>query len=630
MKDKKTLYQRVLTRPGAVVTRCDATRTCLVKDKQEVPPFTIFYVYKREKNGKVQLLVGPNARGTLSGFVNAAHTIEWQHGLVLSFEKRAGRERVLFFDKRDPMLTFLADGQMTDRLKKTYAAVDKGEPSPFPEVIAVEPNEYVDIRKQFYLLPVLKADGETIRVAGKRKRTNVVEVASVTRTLTPKAPQTSTRSNNLLKDYRSAIVFVIDASGSMQREIDSTRQALLDIYQRVETEKLQDKVRFGLIGYRDDPKEVQGIEYLSKVFVDPAGVDSSKEFLEAAKGLAASQVSTRSWAEDGFAGLKQAVDSVKWSEFGGRYIVFMTDASSRGATESPDKETPASSTQLSAQGMNELALEKEVAIYAFHILTPEAERRGDVEIATEQYNILSRYPGTGALYYKVTSARQDEAAYRKAVSQLTDALISQVHQTSAGQLTEEPESKQLSQEDQVKAVGRAMQLAYLGRRTKAEAPPMVRAWAIDTSPGKNTLAMKVRLLLTKDRLSDLRNTLRQVRQAAIESEFSPQEFLPKLTALSLRMGRDPELGTGGYAQTFADTHLLEYLEGLPYQTTAMNLNAKMWATMSAAEQFDFIDDLQSKISQYESIHDDSANWTPLHSSDEPGDAVYAMPLDLLP
>src|SRR3546814_4127488 len=101
-------------------------------------------------------------------------------------------------------------------------------------------------------------------------RVRTVKVASVTKQDEPAKPVSSQRVNPAaLGEFRSGVVFVVDASSSMQPYIDRTRQAMSEVFDRIEAAKLNDKVRFGMVAYRDDPAEVKGIDYLAKTFADP-------------------------------------------------------------------------------------------------------------------------------------------------------------------------------------------------------------------------------------------------------------------------------------------------------------------------------------------------------------------------
>ena len=110
----------------------------------------------------------------------------------------------------------------------------------------------------------------------------------------------------------------------MQPYIDETREVVHKVLNRIGEAGLVDGVRVGVVGYRDDPTKVRGVEYLSRTFADPN--DVTIDFRGAVSTLRASPVSTRSFDEDAFAGLSHAMSQIDWNGFDGRFLVLITDA----------------------------------------------------------------------------------------------------------------------------------------------------------------------------------------------------------------------------------------------------------------------------------------------------------------
>ena len=98
------------------------------------------------------------------------------------------------------------------------------------------------------------------------------------------------------------------------------------MFRQIEAAHLNERVRFGMIAYRDDPTKVKGIEYLVRTFADPTKVKTQQQFADAVNGVAASEVSTRAYAEDGYAGLAEAIQGIDWTGFGGRYLIVITSS----------------------------------------------------------------------------------------------------------------------------------------------------------------------------------------------------------------------------------------------------------------------------------------------------------------
>ena len=622
---KTTLYQRVLTRPGAMLVAKPGAAA-----GQAVPPLSIFYVYGRDKDasGKDFVQVGANAAGLLSGWIAAAQTIEWKQSLVLSFANRAGRDRVLFFANEKPMLDIAEADDAAAKvaaLRKEIAATGKTADG---TVIAEEPAQYVDIRKQFYLLPILQAH-EAMLASGFR--VNSVEVASVTAGSQTPPPVQTERVDTTLKNFSAAMVFVIDATASMGPYIDAARQVVADVYEKVQAAGLGDKMRFGLVGFRDDPKAVPNIGYLSRIFVDPNKVKDGATFMRQATALAPSKVSSRAFQEDGFAGMVQAIDKIDWNNFGGRYIVFISDASSREAGN------PLSSTGLNAAQIREKALAKGIAVYTVYLNTPQGA--ADHALAEREYKELSDYPNIGSLFYPIDAG--SVALFRKSVDQLAKAITDQVGAASRGQPAvgaqpAAPTAPAATQAEDLQrktaALGYAMQLAYLGRQQGARAPELIDAWAIDRDLEHPTSkSLEVRVLLTKNQLSDLQSALKEIVQVGIATETSRSQFFDQLRSAAAALSRDPtKVGHAG-ATNLKEMGLLgEYLDDLPYRSRVLSLSEEAWNRWTIGEQVAFMDDLEAKIRLYQSFHDDTDAWVTLDKGAAPGDAVYPVPLSALP
>jgi hypothetical protein len=623
IEGKTTLYQRVLTRPGAAISAQPGSA-----GGKELPAMTLLFVYGKQSVGNAGYLeVGSNSEGKVIGFVPEVDTIPWKHSLTLAFTNPANRERVLFFKDRTTLVEMLNSDKLLADSEQIRKQIADGKLSPASPVISIEPETFVDMQKQFYLLPILDAN-TTMLKSGFKVRT--VEIASVTKEKGVDAlTQTSHRSNPEadLAKFTSGVVFVIDATESMQPYIDLTREAMREVFRQVEDADLNQRVRFGMVAYRDDPTKVKGIEYLVRTFADPKQVSTDVQFATAVKDVAASKVSTRAFAEDGYAGLVEAIQGIDWTGFGGRYLIMITDASSREGS------SPLSSTGLGTEQVRQLALENGIATYVLYLKTPAG--KDDHAIAGRQYEALTKYPNVGSLFFPVEAG--DKQAFKRQVKRLAEALVNQVRSAgekpasgTAGAAAAGSAGDKLTQVTE--AVGRAMQLAYLGEVQGAKAPRMFQAWASDRDFRQPDIAsFSVRLLLTKNQLSDLQATLRRVVEAGEKGQIDPGDFFNQLRSAAVAMSRDPNRVGQANARNLEDIGLMgEYLEGLPYQSKIMGLDQDTWTRMGVGQQQALIDEVKSKIALYQRFHDDVDRWVQLNPEGAAGDAVYPIPLDVLP
>ncbi|MGB1111446.1 MAG: VWA domain-containing protein, partial [Gammaproteobacteria bacterium] len=178
---------------------------------------------------------------------------------------------------------------------------------------------------------------------------------------------------------------------------------------------------------------------------------------------------------------------------------------------------------------------------------------------------------------------------------------------------------------------------YLQRQKGTQAPEVFEAWMVDrdfNNPAERSL--EVRVLLTRNQLSDLQNVLRQVLLTAEEGVLSPQTFLDDLKSLAATISRDPASAgastrTTSGGDNLADMgYMREYIDDLPYTGEVMNLTISDWEEWPAKEQLRFIHRLEAKINYYQALHDNTDLWIALDDGPITGDAVFPVILDLLP
>ena len=88
---KKTLYQRVVSHPGAMPLK--EARDGAPAAREALVPFTVLYVYARQGDW---LQVGLDTRAPL-GWLKKDQATDWNQSLTLLFTPRTGRDPVLFF-----------------------------------------------------------------------------------------------------------------------------------------------------------------------------------------------------------------------------------------------------------------------------------------------------------------------------------------------------------------------------------------------------------------------------------------------------------------------------------------------------------------------------------------------------
>jgi hypothetical protein len=619
MAGKQSLYQRVLAIPGARLSRKPGWRS-----EQDVTPFTAYYVYGREASaGRDWLQVGTDRFGGTVGWLAADQTLEWNQGLTVAFRDPLDHDRALLFRDADS-LAALAEKDDRKAYQALYEQALAGTLAKNSPVVAIQPAAHIDIQKDFYLVPI-REHRETFLGSEKAR---LLRVASV-----PLQLQNAETAQQKKQRYSAGLAFVIDSTQSMGPYIDRTREAVSKVYDALGDAGLLGHVNFGLVGFRDAPGDKPGLDYRSKTFVTLEQGRNPAGFMAQVNDLSAAKVSSRDFKEDAYDGVYRAINELDWAGHHARYLVLITDA---GAREGDD---PLSGTGMSAEGLRQIALDKGIAIFVLHLKTPMGQ--ANHAEAEKQYRALSHFPGLGSLYYSVPTG--DVKAFGKVLDTLAGQITMQVRVAAAGQPPAPEPAAAPAQDDpqlaelqsKVARLGYALQMRYL--RQGQAVPKVFDAWLLDrdfNDPERATL--DIRVLLTRDQLSDLHDVLKRVLATAEEGLLSPQNFLNELKSLAASVSRDPEriaaaTATAGGGQSLADLGFMrEYIEDLPYRGEVMKLSLEDWETWPASEQIAFLTRLEQKISYYRNLHDHTDLWVSLDGGPIDGDSVFPVPLELLP
>jgi serine/threonine-protein kinase PpkA len=623
MEGKNTLYQRVLSTPDARLYESPEQSAF----SSEIVPFSVLYVYQK-KQGWIK--VGHGSFGDTAGWVKQAKTIIWNQALTVSFKDPQNTQRVMLFDKKDDLQELVNDYDK-EAYQALYQSAVKGDVGQDFPVIAIQPEAHIDILQDFYLVPIKQH--EDVYLGNEQAR--LLEIASVP--LQDEASRANTMVvNQKSRSYRSGIHFVIDSTTSMGPYIDRTREAVAKVYSAIEKQGLNNQVSFGLTAYRDNIDQVPELEYLVRPYVSLEQGTDVKQFFNHVNELRPSEVSSRDFREDAYAGIKSAIESTDWNEFDARYVVLITDA---GPRESHDS---LGSTRLSAQALRQLAYDKGVSIWVLHLRAQSSV--ANHEKTESLYKELSYYPGIGDFYYGVRLAEVDE--FGTVLEVLANQITQQVLATTNGvppiplrEVTETSADESPSQlyqlQNRVAKLGNALRMRYLQKESGKPLPTVFNAWMVDKdfeNPERSTV--DVRVLLTRDQLSDLKSVMQQVLELAEEGVLSPKNFIEDLKSLAATVSLDPSAvasSTSGSGANLADMgYMREYIEDLPYTGEVMNLTLESWEAWSAKVQIEFMHRLESKITYYQALHDHTDLWVTPGGGSVSGNSVFPVSLDLLP
>lgn len=665
MEGKTTLYQRVLTTPSCKLhAKADASDA-----GKEIAPLSQYYVYS-DTGATVE--VGADTTGKIAGFLDKSCTVPWKMQLALHFTNSANRNRALIFEQEAGLDNIIDSDDGAQQYKKLYETASKGGQA--EGVISIEPDKYVDPSKNFYLLPILNSvesiypDGnfvykhEIASVTAKDSKSSTDTAAkakggdasakAASAQATTKANESAAKNGSNSDDpyvvaFKSAIVFVIDSSISMRPYIERTKQAINSIYKSIESNNLNDSVHFGIVSFRADTKSTPGLEYTTKMYLKPGDAVDAKTFNEKVATLDQAKVSSTQFDEDAYAGINMALQDINWNNYGGRYIVLITDA---GAIDAGDKQ---SSTGMDANSLRLEAQHYGAAVYTMHLLTNSGAKNH--KKAKDQYEILSfNQILNKPLYYPVNAG--DVKAFGSMVDTLSSSLTAQVKRAVMGQMSA---GSSLAASDKLKAdankhkdandiakkptndqekalvndsdkLGLAMQLAYLGRVTGAKSPDFLQGWMYDRDvENHNTAVCTPVVLVNRNQLSDLYTLVNGVLESGIAGQLSSDDMFSQLKALAAQMGRDPNQLSK--SKSIGEMGIMgELLDDLPYKSMIANLSPEDWYNLGSQEQERIVRALENSLNYIQHCSGDNDRFIKLNVDADTSDEVYPIPLDALP
>jgi serine/threonine-protein kinase PpkA len=438
-------------------------------------------------------------------------------------------------------------------------------------------------------------------------------------------------------ELRTGVAFVIDTTISMKPYINRTREVVRNIYDAIEEAGLADKVAFGLVAFRNSTKKTPRLKYVSKVLSDLQDGRQRAVFEYALAGTEEAMVSTHSFNEDAFAGLKMALEELNWEPYQSRLIFLISDA---GAIRNDD---PYSLTGMNESEMADMAAAKGVKVFALHLKTSKGKKLNNHPYAETQYRVLTGQAdeAIGDLYVPI-EAEQSKTGVRgfgRVVEGVAAQMVELVRATSAGERLRLPDQSSPLPSDVVEEaerkaaiLGYAMQLEFLGRRSGVGAPEVVTSWVSDMNLVQPDIpSFQVAVVLTKNQLSDLHQRLKAILdQAQRTKRTGAKDFFQGILSAAAQISRDATQFRKKPNQNLGQLGVLaEFLDDLPYRSNIMRLTEEDWYRMSVGEQQTLVDSLKSKIRRYRQYHDDVENWVSFGTTD-PGDAVYRLPLNMMP
>ena len=241
---------------------------------------------------------------------------------------------------------------------------------------------------------------------------------------------------------------VIDTTISMKPYIDQSLNVVRAIFDSVAKDKLDDKVSFGIVAFRNSTKASPKLEYVTKVVSDFRDATKRGELEKALSGLEEAKASSHSFNEDSLAGVKAALDELNWQPYANRVLLLITDAGPLPLSDAN------ASTSLDVRELADLAASRNIRLVVAHVRTPAG--KGNIDYAAKAYATLSAVPGGKSAYIPIqaTDAAKGSASFAKAATGLSSALVSSVKQALTGKAPVKPqETPAQSPEERAKQIG---------------------------------------------------------------------------------------------------------------------------------------------------------------------------------
>jgi len=605
VEGRKTVYQRVLTRPGALSypnPEADPTKGFAA--------FQPLYVYARQPGWAK---VGPSISTAPNAWVKDSEVVVWKQNIVAAFTNSAGRERQLLFASEEKLRALMEHEALREMQSKLMAEVATGEVPEESGIVAVEPNEFVNIVEQLYLMPILDFAQDLHPL--NYEQNLLLKLASV-------PLQSDAESSPIADNFDAGIVFVFDTTQSMDPYIARTQKAVERLINDLQGTDIGDKIQFGVVAFRDNPAAAPGLEYRTRTLLPLARrTDQTPVIATIRAATNVAEVNSPGFNEDSLAGVEDAVELTNWEPsagdpFDARIVILITDAGPKDARD------PNARSDIGAAELQRAAQDKGVAIMTLHLQTG-AGGAAQHAWAARQYKTLSRY-NDNSYYYAISdgSPAQFESAMTRLVTALSDVI-----RVARGQA---PTLGPDEVDQEIVDLGLAMQLAYLGRLKGTQAPDVIEGWASENAiEDPSRQAIEPRLLVTKNEMATMADLLDQllILGEQSRSDSDAASFFTQVRDVVGRMAQNPDRLINTEAETLGGA--LEFLEDLPYESQLMLTTEARWGS-SAMLRRTILDGMRQKLVQYRKWLLDPDVWTALYAGAPDGEYVFAMPFDVLP
>jgi serine/threonine-protein kinase PpkA len=629
-----SIEDKVLTQPFASIFSEPSRSASLLREN--VPTFSTFYIHERAEGW---FKIGGDTTEKAVGWIRDTDAVEWKQSMLVRFSDREDLSKVLMFNDREKLksLLGLSRNDRANRVNDFYQAIETGNiPDEFP-VSAIAPRIAVGMNAQ--MMPILDSlecrvdqfEGRLLKVAAvaqTRGATNIRDTETRRSTISlPDFGTSDVRSRNI------DLVFAMDTTLSMGPFLEKTLRAIEGIAKTIEnSDSLSRSVRFGFWGFRDDSDLIPNIEYTTRNYT-PVLKDVAS-FLETLQTVKETKTDSIDFEEEVLAGFHDAVTKTKWRDDSIRLLILVGDAPGRKpGFKSPHYRNGPVGTKakMDVHELRTLANENSVFVSGLFLKHPRFREYWAPGIA--QFRTLASNPN-GITFTSLNAADPSEYERwaRVAGVQLLKFKQNPAEALTGGgvesiEATGSPEEKGAVMMNQL---FRGAVAQWLGKKKAAKVPQDLVAWISDKDLRNGARqSLLVRVFLTKGQLNALKVCLSEVLDAATRNKVTGEGFFKALRAIVVVAGKDPSKVQK--ATTLQESGIIpDFLRNLPYKSKIMDMNDDQWRNLSANEQQDLMEEINSKLTLYAQLHDTPEKWRPLSPGDESDNWVSEIDIDNLP
>jgi serine/threonine-protein kinase PpkA len=632
--DNPYLFRRVISLPASLLRENPGGSDA---DARNLPVFSVLYVFDESNaNGETWLEVGPSLLEGAQGWIKTDSALDWTTMLVMQFAPKGRRSDVLFFDDVTTLTDIVSspfyEASAAEYYERLRTQRDKMRddsdyrPDWDNELVAVEPQTGVTFQNDPYILPILDWQEEAFDGVVDTILLRVAAVPAQASGITTRDDESFSsdpqQAASLDDEFRIGVVFVMDTTISMRPFIERTYQTVEQFFNAFERFESSAFISFGLVGFRDYIEQNESsLEYVTRVFqpLDPEA--SSRQVLTNMRQMTEASAPTLGFEEDGFAGIRTAIEEMDWSPFDARLIIYVTDASAREGSDQL-----AFHRNMTPASIAEIARQNNIAVVPIHLLTPTNERLGDIAIAEAQYREMSETGVVNIDKYIAVDAQSD-TEFGDALDGLANSIVQEILTINAGQLASaadmEPIPESVQGDDApadrlsniVAAEIFRAQLESLATVGDGDAPAFLSGWASDrdlVDPDVRTLEVSV--FLTRNQLSTLDKRLDLIVGAYTSGGDDPEAFFDQLQLLAAEVSTDPDAAQNSDREAI-ETILPGFLKNLPYRSEVLGLDRDYWASLGNSARTEFIERIRAKRQVYQETFDSSSLWRDFGAND---------------